>query len=81
MAKVGEAIVRIVFRKVDDAALEYLRGVGGVRVEDNTVFLSTASDAAEINAELIRRGYQISEFGAQKEGLEDYFLDLIGEAK
>jgi len=81
LEKVGGRVIRLVIRNADGRALSYLEGLGSVRKEGDTVYLSSQADPAQVNADLLRMGYEVTEFVAQKEGLEEYFLNLIGEAK
>ena len=81
LEKVGENKVKIRFGSMSDGALGYLKGLGPVRVDGSTAFLSASVDTAQLNAELVKRGYQVIELTVQKEGLEEYFLSLIGEVE
>ena len=74
--------VRMVVENVDGRLADRLRGMGEVRMEGNGVTISDfKGDRAELNYQLAKEGYRISDFTVQKSGLEDYFLRLIGEAK
>jgi ABC-2 type transport system ATP-binding protein len=81
LAAAGATVIRIVIKNLDDQALSYLRTLGDVRTEGSAVLLASDAEPSQVNAELLKRGYQVSEFAQQKEGLEDYFLNLIGEPK
>jgi ABC-2 type transport system ATP-binding protein len=81
LEKAGGQVIRLVIRNVDDRALGYLQGIGTIRREGDTIYLASGTDPAKLNADLLGMGCQVTEFGIQKEGLEDYFLNLIGEAK
>jgi ABC-2 type transport system ATP-binding protein len=81
LASVGGTTIRVVVDNIDDRALSFLKGFGEVRLEGNVVLLSwKGTDTAQLNSDLLRMGYRVSEFSVQKEGLEDYFLKLIGGA-
>ncbi len=81
LAEAGGTSMKIVVTNLDDRALTYLKELGDLRVEGNAVFLvSKNTDTARVNSDLLRMGYQVSEISQQKEGLEEYFLKLIGEA-
>jgi ABC-2 type transport system ATP-binding protein len=74
--------VRMVVENIDERLSDRLRGTGEVRIEGNSVTISDfRGDRAELNYQLAKEGYRISDFTVQKSGLEDYFLRLIGEAK
>ncbi len=78
---VGENVVKVAFEKVNDDALGFLKGLGDVRVDGNAVFLKASLDPAVLNANLVKMGLQVKELSVQKEGLEEYFLKLIGDTK
>jgi len=79
LANVGGVTLRIKAKNFDERGLAYLKDVGEVRVEGGTVFLSLRdADPAQVNTELVKMGYDVTEFSQQKEGLEDYFLGLVG---
>jgi ABC-2 type transport system ATP-binding protein len=81
LQNVGKRIVKLVIRNVDQRAITYLEGLGSVTREADALYLTSEVDPARVNAELIGMGYQVAEFSALKEGLEEYFLNLIAEAK
>jgi ABC-2 type transport system ATP-binding protein len=82
LAAVGGTTVKVVIDNLDDNAISFLKGKGDVSLEGNTVHLSwKGGDAAQLNSDLLRMGYKVSEFSFQKEGLEEYFLRLIGGAR
>jgi hypothetical protein len=59
--------------------LGYLRTMGEVRVEGNTIWLSNFTvDPTQISTELIKRGFLIREFNVEKSNLEEYFFKLVG---
>ena len=81
LATQGKHVLRLSVENLDAAALEYLASVGEPRVEGSSVVLSAPRvTTAELNAELNRRGYRVSELRAESESLEAYFLRLIGSA-
>ena len=81
LAEAGGTSMKIVVTNLDDRALAYLKGLGDLRVEGNAAFLvSKGADTARVNSDLLQMGYHVSEISQQKEGLEEYFLKLIGEA-
>ncbi len=80
LAGVGGTVVRMVIRNVNEAALAYLRELGELRVENGVLFLASETDVAKLNSDLVKQGYEVTEFAVQKEGLEEYFLTLVGKA-
>ena len=79
LSSVGKASLKIVIKNGDDRAKRYLEGLGEVRMEKDAYIVSTGADPAGVNSELLKMGYQVSEIGQQNAGLEEYFLDLVGE--
>ncbi len=80
LAGLGGNVIKIAIKNVDEEALVYLRGLGELRIENGALFLTSGNDAARLNSELVRRGYEVTEFAVQREGLEEYFLDLVMKA-
>lgn len=78
LAGVGATVARMVIRNQDERALSTLRSMGDLRVEGDVLLLTTTSDISHLNSDLVKMGYDVAEFNVQKEGLEDYFLKLIG---
>ena len=77
LAGVGQSSLRIVIRNADEKSKRYLEGLGPVREEGGAFIVSTSSDPARVNSDLLGMGYQVSEFSQQTEGLEEYFLNLV----
>ena len=72
-------ILRIVIENLNEDTLAYLRTLGEVRIQENTIWLSKfLLEPTLIGKELFQRGIQIREFNLQKTSLEDYFFHLIG---
>ncbi|MDG6909414.1 MAG: ABC transporter ATP-binding protein [Nitrososphaerota archaeon] len=74
----GHTYIRIVIRNPDARVRQYLEGVGTVREGSGAFIVETKADPAKLNSELLGMGYQVSEFSQQNEGLEEYFLNLVG---
>ena len=78
LASVADVTLRISLDRVDDPVLQYLGGLGKLRVENTTVILAGPSvDAGVINVELVRRGYVVRELRTDSTSLEAYFLGLV----
>jgi len=81
VSSMGTSVMVIVIDNLDDGALQYLRTMGEVSVEGQTVRLAASrAEASEINAELIRRGYKVAQVVQEKAGLEEGFFKLINQA-
>ncbi len=81
LANLGGSSIKVTVRGLDQCALDYLKALGAVRVEGETAYVSgTDADPAKVNTDLIGMSYVVAELGHQKQGLEDYFLRLVGEA-
>lgn len=71
-------VLRIRVRNLDAGALAYLAAKGTLMHEDSTVWLAEpTAEPDEINAELTRKGYRITELVLVPPRLEDVFFDLI----
>ncbi len=72
--------LRIRITAPDQGALEYLRSVGPTETDGPTFVLAAPqADPAEVNAQLVRRGYRVVDLHTEREDLEAYFFRLIGE--
>lgn len=72
------AVLRITVTRLDDAALELLRGYGQVRREANTVWITDPNvESTVVNAELVRRNYQVVSMAYEPRNLEQLFFDAI----
>src|SRR5579875_343879 len=81
LTKVGSAsgTLKIVIQNLNDDALGYLRTLGEVRIEGNTIWLSNfIIDPTQVSTELIKRGFLIREFNVERSNLEEYFFKLVG---
>jgi ABC-2 type transport system ATP-binding protein len=79
MIESAGAQLKMVIQNLNDDALGYLRTMGQVRIEGNTVWLSDfVVDPTQISTELIKRGFLIREFNLEKSSLEEYFFKLVG---
>ena len=72
--------LRIVVDNIDQKALTYLNTQGQAVVEGTTVTMyELRSKPSEVNSELTKRGYSVSELVRTSSNLEDYFFRVIGE--
>jgi ABC-2 type transport system ATP-binding protein len=79
LSVVGGESLRIVMSKVDRSAIDYLKTIGEVAVDGNTVTVKGyTGDASSVSTELAKMGCAISEFARINQSLEDYFFKLIG---
>lgn len=73
--------LRITVTNLDDAGLEYLRTLGEVRQEGITYRISDPNgDPGDINAELVHRGFHVTQIGKESKSLEDLFFEIIGRS-
>ena len=73
-------VLRIVLETVTDDALAYLKTLGRVETQRNTIVLSDfQGDSSQVNTELVTRRLRVQEIRFEKRALEDYFLQLIRE--
>ncbi len=82
LARAAGTLLRITIENLDAAAVVYLGSLGTARVEGTTVLLADPQlGPSEINAELGRRGYRVSELRLEGTSLEAYFFQLLGAAQ
>ena len=81
LATVGSPTIRLVLRNADERALSYLKSIGETEVDGDAVLIRSGMDTGKLNHELSTMGYEVTEISSRKEGLEDYFLSLIGEGR
>ena len=82
LARAGTTSIRLVIRNLDAKALDYLQTVGDAQWNETTVWISRPTlEPHVVNAELVRRGYEVTECRVEATSLEAYFLELIGAAK
>jgi len=75
-------VLKMVIQNLNDDALSYLRGLGQIQVQGRTVLLSGfKGESAQVNAELVKRGFLVSELSHETSTLEEYFFKIVGEAK
>jgi ABC-2 type transport system ATP-binding protein len=79
LAMVGGESLRIVAKNLDNKATDYLRSLGRITVDGDSVTLTEyTGEPAAIAMELAKMGCAVSEFVRINESLEDYFFRLIG---
>ena len=77
----GTDRLRVTIQNLDDGAVSFLKTLGDVSAEGNQVRLASPKlEASEVNAQLVKKGYLVSELAKEKTGLEDYFFDLVKAA-
>jgi ABC-2 type transport system ATP-binding protein len=80
LSNLGSPGIRLTIRGLDERAKNLLKTYGDLTVDGDSVLLrGTTADTAEINSVLVRMGYSVSEAIQLREGLEEYFLDLVKE--
>ena len=85
LQNLGSIVVKIRIENLNKGALDILEKYGDVKATGNSVVVRNltigASEARKINMELAKGDYDISQFEVSGEGLEDYFLGLVGDAQ
>lgn len=83
LPNLGKTVVKLKIENIDGGALRILEKYGTPEVIGKDVILKdlsfNSSDAHTINNELIRANYEVLKFDVSGEGLEEYFLDLVGQ--
>lgn len=85
LSNLGELSLRIQIKNPDENVDSVLQKFGNV-VKDRNVFKITEikiskDDAYLISDALFKAGYKINSMSTESEGLEEYFLDLVGGGK
>ena len=76
----SEPVLKITIANLNPQIVNYLYSLGEVNIEGKNITLRKyKEDPALINSELVKMGASITSFFEQKEGLEEFFLKLIGE--
>jgi ABC-2 type transport system ATP-binding protein len=80
LAVLGGKSVRIVIGNIDQRAVEYLKTLGQVGVDGNTVTVrGYDGESSAVLMELAKMGFVVNEFAHVNESLEDYFFKVIGK--
>ncbi|MCL5068800.1 MAG: ABC transporter ATP-binding protein [Thaumarchaeota archaeon] len=70
--------LKMIIENLGDDVFEYLRTLGEVKSDGNTIWLSNFEvDPPQISNELMKRGFLLREFHLERPSLEEYFLELI----
>jgi ABC-2 type transport system ATP-binding protein len=74
--------LKLVIQNLNEDAVNYLRTLSNeVMVDGNSVVISNFhGDSAQVNAELVRRGFNVRELSFEKSNLEEYFFKIVKEA-
>ena len=82
LPSLGPSSVRIVVSNPDSKMIEILQQYGSVEQSGNEFLVSDLKVSYEkaglLNGDLARAGYIVTKFDISGEGLENYFLSLVG---
>lgn len=82
LSNLGSIVVRVRIENMDKGAMDIMEKYGTVDVTGNSAVIRnlsiSSSEARRINTELAKNDYDLSQFEVSGEGLEDYFLGLVG---
>lgn len=82
LSNLGASVVRVRIENLDKGAMDILEKYGKVETNGNSIVVRdltlSSAEARKINNELARNDYEVSQFEVSGEGLEDYFLGLVG---
>jgi ABC-2 type transport system ATP-binding protein len=77
----GETRIRLRIANLDAAGLGFLATLGQVtRWGDALLLTGRGIDLAQLNRDLVQRGYAVVELQVESASLEEYFLRLVGSA-
>ncbi|MCL6091024.1 MAG: ABC transporter ATP-binding protein [Candidatus Thermoplasmatota archaeon] len=83
LPNLGKSVVKLKIENLDGGAVAILQKYGTPEVTGKDVVLRDLafkpSEAHIVNNELIKSNYEVSKFEISGEGLEEYFLDLVGQ--
>lgn len=78
LAQAGEKALHLKISNFDDGAIRYLREVGSISTDRDHVIVSRpTAPSSDINAELVRRGYYVTEIWSEDLSLEAFFHEII----
>ena len=85
LSNLGKASIRIQIRNPDENVDSILQPFGNVSKDRNiykiTEMKVARDDTYRVSDALFRAGYQINSLSTESEGLEEYFLELVGGGK
>ncbi len=77
----GETRLRLRVQNLDDPGVQYLETLGKVTVmADSVSLVGRGIDSVTLLKALVQKGYNVAELQIETTPLEDYFLQLVGEA-
>ncbi len=85
LSNLGELSVKIVLQKADDNAVSLLQQFGKPENSGNEITLRSlnipSDEVYKVTEALFKAGYRVISISTESEGLEDYFLELVGSGK
>ena len=85
LSNLGELSVKIVLQKADDNAVSLLQQFGKPENSGNEITLRSlnipSDEVYKVSDVLFKAGYRVISISTESEGLEDYFLELVGSGK
>ena len=85
LSNLGELSVKIVLQKVDENAVSLLQQFGKPENSGNEITLRSlnipSDEVYKVSEVLFKAGYRVISISTESEGLEDYFLELVGSGK
>ena len=77
--------MKIVLQKADDNAVSLLQQFGKPENSGNEITLHSlnipSDEVYKVSEALFKAGYSVISISTESEGLEDYFLELVGSGK
>ncbi|MFZ0699458.1 MAG: ABC transporter ATP-binding protein [Thermoplasmata archaeon] len=79
---VAGTYLKVTVPDIDAAGVEYLQGLGKLDRDGDTFRIhDPRGDPADINQELVRKGYRVRAIALESRGLESLFFELVGTGK
>ncbi len=83
LPNLGATFVKVKLQNGNEEAESILGKYGNVEMDGHTYLVRNLSikedETYKINEDLVKSGFRVQNFNAEGEGLEDYFLDLVGD--
>lgn len=83
LSNLGSSVVKVRIENLDKDAIGIMEQYGDVKVDGSLAVIKNlkgnSAQSRKVNNELARSDYDISYFEVTGEGLEDYFLELVGK--
>lgn len=85
LGNLGKVSVKLVLNNADENVSNILEKYGNLESSGNVIYIRdlkiSPSETYRISEDLFKSGYRVISFSTESEGLEEYFLSLVGEGR